>query len=69
LNISIPEDAWVVILMDCDYEDWSPWNVRAPDERSAIAQATNDWQAFTETTEAPDVVKVYRASWIGERTR
>ena len=79
------EDEWVVVILDSDWEDWSPWNVTAPDLDSAIAKAKRHWRRFAageddwdqedddvvatedEALEDPEIIKVYRASWIGER--
>ena len=37
-------DCWVVILLDPDAGDWSPWSVIAKDKPRAIAQARRDWR-------------------------
>lgn len=72
----LPDDHWVVILLDPDWADWSPWSVRAANEQAAIEQAIADWHAWLEDDleddgdeahEDPEVIKVYRNSWIGER--
>jgi len=59
-------DRWVVILMDPDDCDWSPWSVTASDQRQAILKAQSAWRRWSRVHAAADVVKVYRDSWIGE---
>jgi hypothetical protein len=69
------EQKWVVFIMDPDYNDSSPYSVVADDEESAIERAISDWRSWLQDDElfepsewcAPEIVKVYRGSWIGER--
>ena len=68
-----PDIRWVVILPDPSDGTWSPWNVVAPDEVRAVKQAQKDWlkwlgmHPYRDRPEAPDPLKIYRDSWIGER--
>lgn len=77
------KDCWVVILLDPDDSGWSPWSVIASDEEKAIDLARRDWREWFEEDEdgedgedcdradevdEPEVLKVYRNSWIGEMT-
>lgn len=59
------KDCWVVILMDPDDSDWSPWPVVAKNKRRAIAQARRDWRDWCQIPGSADVLKVYERSWIG----
>lgn len=59
-------DRWVVILMDPDDSDWSPWSVTASDKRQAILKAQAEWRRWSRVHAAAEVTKVYRNSWIGE---
>ena len=56
---------WVVILLDPDECDWSPWPVVATNKLGAIAQARRDWRDWCESSDSAEVVKVYERSWIG----
>lgn len=40
------EKCWVVILMDPDCSDWSPWSVVAEDKEGAIASARRAWREW-----------------------
>lgn len=40
------EHDWVVVILDPDWDDWSPWNVTAPDLAGAIAKAKKHWRRF-----------------------
>lgn len=73
------EGSWVVIILDPDWDGWSPYSVVANDIGSAVARAVNDWEAdqsdpeggdpYTEPTDdylKPHIMKVYRASAITE---
>ena len=59
------QDCWVVILMDPDDSDWSPWPVVAKNKRGAIAQARRDWRDWCRSPGSAEVLKVYERSWIG----
>ena len=68
------DECWVVLLWDPDGNDTSPWPVTAQGKDEAIRKAIADWQRSLiedgfefEPNPAPDVFKVYRNSWIGER--
>ena len=68
------DECWVVLLWDPDGNDTSPWPVTAQSKDEAIRKAIADWQRSLiedsfdfEPPPAPDVFKVYRDSWIGER--
>jgi len=60
------KDCWVVILMDPDYDDWSPWPVIAATKQEAVLKAQSDWRRWCGVRDEADVVKVYGHSWIGE---
>lgn len=63
------DGCWVVILLDPEGGDWSPWSVIAFDRKQAISLARQDWCEWCEWEGEPDyadVLKVYRDSWIGE---
>jgi hypothetical protein len=68
---------WVVMIMDPDYNDYSPYPVVAEDEGEAVAKAIASWRSsvggedFLEDSlwDEPEIGKIYRASWIGERVR
>lgn len=73
-GILINDWDWLILIWDPDGSDTSPWNVSAPDLDSAIVQAKADWHASLYDPDDPDsdpgepeVHKVYRSSWIGER--
>lgn len=70
----VTDQDWVILIWDPDYSDTSPWNVKAPDLSSAIAQAEADWRDWLYDPQAPnanvgdpEVHKAYRGSWIGDR--
>ncbi len=46
----VTDDDWVVIMLDPDDGDWSPWTVTAPDLDEAVAKAKNQWRKFCEGT-------------------
>lgn len=60
------QDCWVVILMDPDESDWSPWPVVANSKQQAILRAQSDWRKWSQVNVVAEVVKVYAKSWIGE---
>lgn len=60
-------DRWVVILMDPDHDDWSPWPVVANNKAQAILRAQSAWRKWCGANAAAEIVKVYSESWIGER--
>lgn len=68
------EDCWVVIILDPDWEDWSPWSVVANDIGSAVEKAVQDWEAWLsdpadpnpDPLPKPHIIKVYRNTWITE---
>jgi len=60
------QDCWVVILMDPDDSDWSPWPVIANNKEQAILRAQSDWHKWSQVNAVAEVVKVYTKSWIGE---
>jgi hypothetical protein len=72
-----PDDHWIVILTDPDGSDWSPWSVIAEHKKAAVARALADWFEWAHQDEdvgedgdlddPPEVIKVYRNSWIGRR--
>ena len=63
---------WVVLIMDPDCEDSSPWSVMADDAGEAVDKAVEQWKDWLtdaddpapEPLPKPHVVKVYRNSWI-----
>ncbi len=63
---------WVVLILDPDWEDTSPWPVMADEIGEAVEKAVEDWKAWQtdpdhpepEELEKPHIVKVYRNSWI-----
>lgn len=62
---------YVVLLLDPDECDFSPWSVRATSRSQAIRLAINLWHAWaSEPGEPrlpdPDVLRVYERSWIEE---
>lgn len=60
---------WVVILLDPEGGDWSPWSVIALNRDHAISLARQDWCEWCDWEGEPDyadVLKVFRDSWIGE---
>lgn len=59
------QDCWVVILMDPDDADWSPWPVIANGKQKAILRAQSDWRKWSQVNATAEVVKVYAKSWIG----
>lgn len=69
------EQNWVILIMDPDYNDSSPYSVTADDLESAIEKAISEWRSWLQDDDffersqwcAPEIVKVYRGSWIGER--
>lgn len=68
------DECWVVLLWDADGNDTSPWSVTAQSKDEAIRTAIADWHRSLLEESAdfiphpdPDVFKVYRNSWIGER--
>lgn len=68
------ENRWVVIVLDPDWNDWSPCSVVADDVGEAVRIAVDQWRSFQidpddldpEPLEKPHIIKVYRNSWIGE---
>lgn len=61
---------WVISLQDPDDCDQSPWSVEALDREGAISLAIADWREWCEAQAGdpdPEVVKVFKDSWIGER--
>ena len=68
---------WVVLIMDPDWEDASPWSVMADEIGEAVEKAVEDWKAWLTDPDDPDpeplpkphVVKVYRNSWITDIAR
>lgn len=74
LRKTVSEQDWVILIWDPDYNDTSPWNVRADDLASAIAQAKVDWRNCLREPDDPDadwgepeVHKAFIGSWIGDR--
>ncbi|MGA0545918.1 hypothetical protein ACO2Q1_11645 [Brevundimonas sp. VNH65] len=68
------DQCWVILLWDPDGNDTSPWSVKAETKDEAIQKAVADWHRWLVEENAvfmphppPDVFKVYRNSWIGER--
>lgn len=59
-------NCWVVILMDPDYDDWSPWSVIAASKQDAVLKAQSDWRRWCGVPDDAEVVKVYGHSWMGE---
>lgn len=65
---------WVVLIMDPDWDNTSPWSVTAKDIDEAVTKAVEGWTALQTDPddpepvelEKPHIVKVYRNSWIGE---
>lgn len=71
---ALTDECWVILLWDPDGNDTSPWSVTARSKDEAIRKAIAEWQRSLsedsvdfEPHPAPDVFKVYRNSWIGER--
>lgn len=61
--------SYIVLLLDPDGEDSSPWPVVADSPAQAIEKARADyraWDGAPETDEPPPVVKVYRGT-LSER--
>ena len=68
------DECWVILLWDPDGNDTSPWPVTAQSKDEALRKAIADWHSSLledspdfEPHPDPDVFKVYRNSWIGER--
>ena len=65
---------WVVLIMDPDCEDSSPWSVMADDAGEAVDKAVEQWKDWLtdaddpipRTLPTPHIVKAYRNSWITE---
>ena len=63
---------WVVLIMDPDGEDTSPWPVMADEIGEAVAKAVEDWKAWQtapddsepDSLDKPQIVRVYRDSWV-----
>lgn len=68
------KNRWVVIILDPEGGDWSPWSVVAEDIGEAVKIAVDDWKDWqTDPTdpnptppEKPHIFKVYGNSWIDE---
>lgn len=74
LRKTVSEQDWVILIWDPDDADTSPWNVRADDLASAIAQAKVDWRNCLYEPDDPDadwgepeVHKAYRGACTGKR--
>jgi hypothetical protein len=76
-KIEIDQDNWVVLIGDPDGNNSSPYSVIAKTEDEAVEKAILDWMNWLAGGDLfdsaewgePEIVKVYRASWIGERVR
>jgi hypothetical protein len=68
---------WVVLIMDPDCEDSSPWSVVADDAGEAVDKALEQWKDWLtdpddpipRTLPKPHIVKAYRNSWITDIAR
>ncbi len=60
------QGCWIVILIDPDDSNWSPWPVIANGKQQAILKAQSDWRKWSRVNAVAEVVKAYAKSWIGE---
>lgn len=68
---------WVVLIVDPDCEDSSPWSVMADNAGEAVDKAVEQWKDWLtdpddpipRTLPKPHIVKAYRNSWITDIAR